>query len=445
MTKKFNEDFITELFASLLHSRSKDFYYLLRQELKDNYIPNHNQRQFWKTIKALFDESVPTFGTIKQALRENNDLLLYSEEVKDNDDIAPDDVLNGFSEFIKQVKFIDIYEQAAELFKRDKAEEAYNIFIKGAEEIAGISFDDIEHTAVFGDFKSRYLDRISGEQEKARIPTGIDPLDAILNGGLEIAEILLATGQSGVGKSFFLIWLGLSAARRGYKVAHFQLEGTKDQVENRYDSAWSGVMFRDMKIGNISDARYKVLLKQLNKIGKGEVYVKAYEKFESATLQSIRKDLKEMKKLYGNIDLIIIDYFELCEVGDGITYKPTEERFRQNKLGNGFKNLAMESGSALVTASQASDVHPDKLNDPDFVLTRHDMAENKGKIRPFDVHVTINQTREEKKDKLARLYIDKAREHEVFEPVMTIVQNLGRSRFFNRKKTLELFYSEDDE
>lgn len=99
--------------------------------------------------------------------------------------------------------------------------------------------------------------------------------------------------------------------------------------------------------------------------------------------------------------------------------------------------LAMEFNSVLHTATQSSSITEEERNDPNFVITRSNLSEDKGKIRPFDIFVTINQTRDESRENIMRLHTDKLREYAKGDPIK-IVNNFARARFYDRKKTLNM-------
>ena len=149
-----------------------------------------------------------------------------------------------------------------------------------------------------------------------------------------------------------------------------------------------------------------------------------------------------MEKLYGKIDVIIIDYLELLEVGDGHVYTPGEERFRQAKLAKGMKMLAMEFNAVVHTATQANNIPDENKQDPEFVITRSNLSEDKGKIRPFDIFITINQTRDEAKEEVMRLHTDKLRDYKNGNPIR-ICNNFAYARFYDRKRTLNTDWDEE--
>ena len=149
-----------------------------------------------------------------------------------------------------------------------------------------------------------------------------------------------------------------------------------------------------------------------------------------------------MEKTHGKIDVIIIDYLELLEVGDGHVYTPGEERFRQAKLAKGMKMLAMEFNAVVHTATQSSNIPEENKQDPEFVITRAQLSEDKGKIRPFDIFITINQTRDEAKEEVMRLHTDKLRDYKNGNPIH-ICNNFSYARFYDRKRTLNMDWDEE--
>ena len=96
------------------------------------------------------------------------------------------------------------------------------------------------------------------------------------------------------------------------------------------------------------------------------------------------------------------------------------------------------------TATQSSSIDEEKRNDPEFVITRAQLSEDKGKIRPFDVFITINQTRDEMKDETMRLHTDKLRDYKRGDPIH-IANNFAYSRFYDRVRTLNMDWDEKDE
>ena len=446
-------NFVTELLAISLNKRT--IFDMVRQYMKFSYFQVESEKKLWQWVTARYDRTgrIPTLGQIQQQFAEDEAVL---EKVEEISDIEVDDenvgneavILDTFERFIKKMKFLEANDKITDFYNQGKKDQAWDMFVKYAEEFSQFSIQDAKFETVFGDFAQRQAQRKSEDYNKRfKIPTGIDEIDYRLggeNGGPETGECVLWLGDSGAGKSQVLVHCGVTAARQGHRVAHFQLEGTKEQCLNRYDAAWTGTLYSDVKLGNMPAKKREVSKRIVKKLKRSDIYVSSEETFNAKTLVDVRRELKEMEKMYGKIDVIIIDYLELLEVGDGHNYSPGEERFRQAKLAKGMKMLAMEFNAVVHTATQSSNIPEECKNDPEFVITRAQLSEDKGKIRPFDIFITINQTRDEMKEEIMRLHTDKLRDYKNGDPIR-IANNFSYARFYDRKRTFELDDIDSDE
>ena len=451
-------NFVVELIAAALERRT--VFEIVKQYLKFSYLQEEAEKKLWQWVTKRYDLTgkVPTIGQIQQQFVDDERVLEKLEEIGDveiDENGGYELIIYSFEKFIKKMKFLEVNDKIADTYNRGDKEGAWELFVKSAEDFSKFSIQDAKFETVFGDFAERQAKRKSEDWNfRYKIPTGIDELDYRLGGeigGPETGECVLWLGDSGAGKSQCLTSVGIAAARQGFRVAHFQLEGTKEQCLNRYDAAWTGTLYQDVKLGNITAKKMEVTKRIINKLRKTDIIVSSEETFNAKTLVDIRRELKEMEKRYGKIDVIIIDYLELLELGDGHRYTPSEERFRQAKLAKGMKMLAMEFNAVVHTATQSSNIPEEQKNDPEFIITRAQLSEDKGKIRPFDIFVTINQTRDEAKEEIMRLHTDKLRDYKNGEPIH-IANNFSYARFYDRKRTIELnmddgwgeFYDNDE-
>lgn len=439
-------NFVTELLAIALNKRT--IFDMVRQHMKYSYFQVESEKKLWQWVTARTDRTgrIPTIGQMQQQFAEDEAVLEKIEEINevelDEENISNEEaILDVFERFIKKMKFLEANDRITDFYNQGKKDQAWEMFVKYADEFSKFSIQSAKFETVFGDFATRQAQRQSEDYNKRfKIPTGIDEIDYRLggeSGGPETGECVLWLGDSGAGKSQVLCHCGITAARQGNRVAHFQLEGTKEQCLNRYDAAWTGTLYQDVKLGNIPAKKMEVTKRIIKKLKRSDVIVSSEETFNAKTLVDVRRELKEMEKEYGKIDVIIIDYLELLEVGDGHNYSPGEERFRQAKLAKGMKMLAMEFNAVVHTATQSSNIPEECKNDPEFVITRANLSEDKGKIRPFDIFITINQTRDEMKEEVMRLHTDKLRDYKNGDPIR-IANNFAYSRFYDRKRTFEL-------
>lgn len=445
-------NFVTELLAIALSKRT--IFDIVRQYMKFSYFQVESEKKLWQWVTNRYDKTgkIPTIGQIQQQFSEDESVL---EKVSEISDVEIDEenvgseavILDTFERFIKKMKFLEANDKITDYYNQGKKDQAWDMFVKYADEFSKFSIQDAKFETVFGDFAKRQAQRQSEDYNfRFKIPTGIDEIDYRLGGetgGPETGECVLWLGDSGAGKSQVLVHCGVSAARQGHRVAHFQLEGTKEQCLNRYDAAWTGTLYSEVKLGNIPAKKMEVSKRIINKLKRSDIIVSSEETFNAKTLVDVRRELKEMEKSYGKIDVIIIDYLELLEVGDGHNYSPSEERFRQAKLAKGMKMLAMEFNAVVHTATQSSNIPEECKNDPEFVITRAQLSEDKGKIRPFDIFITINQTRDEMKEEIMRLHTDKLRDYKNGDPIH-ICNNFAYARFYDRKRTMEMDWDSDE-
>ena len=441
-------DFVAELFAAALEKRT--VFDIVRQYLKFSYLQIESEKKLWQWVTNRYDKTgkVPTIGQIQQHFSDDEGILDKLEEIGDveiDEQGGYELIVESFEKYIKKMKFLEANDKIADVYNRGEKDNAWDLFVKYAEDFSKFSIQDAKFETVFGDFAERQAKRKSDDWKyRFKIPTTIDEIDYRLggeNGGPETGECVLWLGDSGAGKSQVLVHVGVSAARQGFRVAHFQLEGTKEQCLNRYDAAWTGTLYQDVKLGNITSKKMEVSKRIIKKLRKTDIIVSSEETFNAKTLTDIRREVKEMEKKYGKIDVIIIDYLELLEVGDGHNYTPHEERFRQAKLAKGMKMLAMEFNAVVHTATQSSNIPEEQKNDPEFVITRAQLSEDKGKIRPFDIFITINQTRDESKEEVMRLHTDKLRDYKNGSPIH-ICNNFAYARFYDRKRTMATDWDE---
>jgi len=104
--------------------------------------------------------------------------------------------------------------------------------------------------------------------------------------------------------------------------------------------------------------------------------------------------------------------------------------------------LAMEFNVVVHTATQSSNIPEEQKNDPEFVITRSQLNEDKGKVRPFDILITINQTRDERREEVMRLHTEKLRDYKNGEPIR-IANNFDHARFYDRRRTLSLEFEDE--
>lgn len=452
MTERLSDSFLDELFKCSLYKRT--VMDSICVHLKFQYIPAEltGYKKLLKTMTRHYEayKQLPTLGLLSQSHQIDEDVQEVIERIRDVK--LPDEtqILKGLEEYIKRVKFQLLYVKQAELYNSGKQSEAIDLAATESPEIANFSIvkDTNLFESVFADFHTRQMERESkmqSQQSKRLVSTGIDALDVLLRGGLdaEAGDTLCFLARSGTGKTKYLRWLGVSAARRGFKVLHVQGEGTKESTMDGYDSTWTGALKYDLYHGEVPEATLRRMEKARQAIlaKSAEIEVMAYETFNAASMADVRDLVLTYHKIHGEYpDLLAIDYLELFDPGDGKRYSPSieGEKLRKESSARKFRNLCNEFKMAGATASQANDVSPSDYNDPSWHMTRHNIAGAKGLVDSFSVFLTLNMTADEYENNIARIYTDKCRDVKG-NHLIRFATNYARDRFYDRKRTIELY------
>ena len=431
--------------------------------LKYNYLETNAQKEVFRYILESHSVGavIPTIGVIAQNFGGDREIISFLEQVKKiqvNKDEC-DLILEQLEKFIKNSRFVEVYNNTYSMFQEGKKEQAVSYMASESTKINEFTIKDEYFSTVFGDYQKRQNQRVreaalnssSIDIRTNKIPSGIRELDETILGGFRRKTSVLILGQSGQGKTTCLRWFGISAARTGNRVVHFQIEGSESECLTGYDAAWTGTNLRkydDLEITGEFE-QDEQLLKAIEKTRKsivdelrGEIYVYAAESFDSLTIERCREILKEIVASSGPVDEVIFDYLEVMETS---SYKGshTDERRRREKLANLITNIAIEFNCVTITATQASDINPKDLTNEQFVMTRHHISEFKGCLKPFSYFMTLNATPEEYKRDIMRIYCDKFRKHKAGRTI-TIAQQKDAGRFYESGRTLENFYVDQE-
>jgi KaiC/GvpD/RAD55 family RecA-like ATPase len=241
------------------------------------------------------------------------------------------------------------------------------------------------------------------------IPTGLEPLDKDLLGGLPREALVTVLGGTNVGKSLFCISVGANAVRSGFNVLHIQLEGQRNEALLRYASNLAGVPMRAMMQNTMSPM-------QRQQIGKVESYknlqIRNMLGF-GVTVEDLAAKCREIYKDY-KFDMLIIDYSQLLDCRT----KTEGYRHTQRYVHQALSSIARELSCVVVSPIQATrEAHKDqtqyksrKSEDSQApVLRSSDISEAFDIARVSAVIITLNRTDDEAREGKLRVYLEKQR------------------------------------
>jgi len=450
--KVLTDNFINELFKICL--RKKQIFEIAQTHLKFNYLPSEQYKEIWQAMSKYYDsaEKLLTIGLLTQQFENRPKVIDVINDVKKAD--VPEDqaVLEQLEVFIKNKIFIEAYSDLHDKFNRDDKNGAFELMGEVAEQLKEFKITEkSQGHRVFADFGKRHNERVTNNAQvqeiqaaiKRKVPTGIFPIDKLLRGGIDKGDTFLILADSGVGKSKMLKHMGLSAARRGYRVVHIQAEGTAKEAEEAYDAAIAGATVHDVEVGALSDKELGKIENALSVLMSqgGEIHIKAFEQFDSGSMRDVHSFCEVIQDQYGEIDLLLVDYLDEVEPGDGKRYFSNQDGTRLSKRASAkkFKNICVEFDCAGATATQSSDIKDADKENPEFFLKRGNTSENKKLLQPFSYLFTLNRTTTEEQNNIMRLYADKLRKYGAEDRAMSIVTNFNVERFYDHKRTVKTF------
>jgi hypothetical protein len=299
--------------------------------------------------------------------------------------------------------------------------------------------DNYPSTNPFIDFIDLINNIDDSDDDNLKVPFGIPPLDIISKGGMELSSTALFILRSGVGKSTLLKFIGYMASRLGFSVLHFQLEGSKEEAQLKYNQLWTGLRYYDLTKGYFGDMKPKTIwcskqgkividdkleyLKFVNskmdylreRMNKFIIEIVSFEEFGTPDMKAVDSKITEFTEKFKHPPhLVIVDSLDLMYPGDGFKYGPDIQstKMRIQNSAKAMKNIGLRHKTRVISATQTGDIKMEDWNNEDFVIDRSRSMGDKNVANPFSFVFSGNRTIKEKKLNEIRFFIDKLRDYE---------------------------------
>ena len=354
--------------------------------LTEKYFSYRTKYKSFPTLKLLV-------SIVRDDLTQDSTILLREQVVeflhrlKSNPDLGDQKYVKEKSlDFCKTQAFKEALEQSVDLIATEKFESVLTL-MKSA---VSMGMANTTGHDFFNDMDARFK-----KSNRIVVPTGIIRLDShdIFRGGLGKGEIGVVTANTGVGKSHWLVQMGVNAMLSGRNVVHYTFELSEESVGIRYDSCITGIASNEI-------VRRKDEVKEFydNK-EMGRLFIKEYPT-GSASVVTVKNHLDKLLLKDFKPHLIIVDYADIMRSTRSFDSLRHELKLVYEEL----RNMAMEMNIPIWTASQAN---RDSANSD--IVGLENMAEAYGKAMVADVVVSISRKATEKAGGTGRLYIAKNR------------------------------------
>ena len=324
-------------------------------------------------------------------------------------------VRDSIVEWSRRQTFMLGFSEARDAWNGGDHETAMKVMMGRIEEMNSIRFESADRGWFFEELGDRQYRRQSEDRSSVSHPIGIDKIDRAMGGGLSPGELEVVMAYSGIGKTFWCVQRGFTAARRRKRALHLVLEGGRGKTEDRYEARFADSLYSEVKSGTIDPSVMKMMQREY-RVLKQNLVVRGFGDLDSwrVTYDDVLAELKELRSAHGWVpEVIVVDYGDLLWAGgDGENeYMRQKVAFRQLKALSERIEFRGHRGYAVCSPTQAQ--RPDKGADKrEHLLRPRDVADCYEKVRVSDIIISLNRTEQEKEHELARVFLGKYRDAE---------------------------------
>jgi len=210
--------------------------------------------------------------------------------------------------------------------------------IKNAIEVGDAEDDDTE--VLEG------IDDVLSDDYRNPIPTGIDHLDEIMNGGLSRGELAVLLAAYGVGKTTFAVKVANSAHNAGYNVLQLFFEDRPKTIKRKHMACWTGISLDEFEERK-EEIKFK--LSELGTENSGRIKLKKFPS-DGTTIGKVRQYIKKQISNGFKPDLVVLDYIDCVEPNGRIE----DINVAQGKVMRGLESIADELNVAVWTFIQGN-------------------------------------------------------------------------------------------
>lgn len=253
-------------------------------------------------------------------------------------------------------------------------------------------------------------------------PTGFEGIDSYIK-AIKEEELMLVIAGTGVGKSTFMLNVAANAFLQGKRVAFFVIESAPEQYSYNMQSYISGVEAKKLQESRATDEellKVKEIMEKASKNGGEVLFIDAPQNLTPTNLQM---KIRELKRKYGIIDLVVVDYMQIAEDETGKGVDPYDWK-RLTNISKQYKAIARAEKIPLLTAAQK--VKLDNKTQGKKTPETHNVsniAYGKGIADNCDIVLELDMTEQDKLMNTIRMYLLKSRRTGTNESPIKVVCN----------------------
>jgi replicative DNA helicase len=181
------------------------------------------------------------------------------------------------------------------------------------------------------------------------VPTGFVDIDR-MTAGLQPGDLVIVAGRPSMGKTAFALNIAEHVALHpsvGLPVAIFSMEMSASQLAMRMLSSMAKVDQTRLRTGRLTDEEWGRLTDEIARLNEARIHVD-----ETAALNALelRARARRMKREYGKLGLVVVDYLQLISSSSRGENRATEI----SEISRSLKALAKELDVPVIALSQLS-------------------------------------------------------------------------------------------
>lgn len=188
------------------------------------------------------------------------------------------------------------------------------------------------------------------------VPTGYAAIDQMTS-GLQAGDLIIIAGRPSMGKTALALNIAEHVAvDNGQPVVIFSMEMSGTQLAQRFLGSVSKVDQHKMRTGRIADSEWSALSEGMSKLHEAPIVI---DEGGALTALEVRSRARRIKRRFGKLGLVVIDYLQLMEASSKGENRATD----LSVITRSLKAMAKELDCPVVALSQlnrAVDARPDK-------------------------------------------------------------------------------------
>jgi replicative DNA helicase len=309
--------------------------------------------------------------------------------------------LAALRDFVKFKAMSGGMEKAIKLLDAGKINEAEAELTKATKTHGGVEYQSEDWAEGFEARMARRKWLAEHPEERLCVPTHIEGLDKVLDGGIEAGELGLIVGTTGRGKSHFAVHVGYWGAVAGYTTMAVTTEMNKVQYSLRYDAKLLAIASQKLKRHDLDSGELRAIADKMERV-KSRLLKRlriVHTPPRGANTKTIEQAMDDMANEGRPVQLLVVDCADHIKAAE----RNKEHRIDVANSYWELKSLADERGIPVWATAQASKEAIGKIASAENTSDSYDKA------RIADIIFTLNQTKAEERDGFMKGFLAKHR------------------------------------